>query len=45
MADIALQATWNEPVQAGQHFKNMHALLVQEHVGCRPPAARRGAAT
>lgn len=25
MADIAIQAAWNEPVQAGQHFKNVLA--------------------
>lgn len=25
MAELALQATWNEPVQAGQHFKNVLA--------------------
>ena len=25
MPELALQATWNEPVQAGQHFKNVLA--------------------
>ena len=25
MSDMSIQAAWNEPVQAGQHFKNVLA--------------------